>query len=90
MLTTDASTVGTGAELAQEGPEGLKSVSYFNRVLSKTERKYSTCHRKFLADIMAVCHFRHHLRGHVFVYGQTIAHFSFLSTKKDPWGCRAR
>ena len=43
VLTTDASTVGIGAELAQETPAGLRPVSYFSRTPSKSERRYSTC-----------------------------------------------
>ena len=63
ILTTDASTVGIGAELAQETNDGRKPVAYFSRALSKAERKYSTYDREFLAIVMAVRHFRHHLWG---------------------------
>ncbi len=38
VLTTDASTVGIGAELVQESSEGLRTIAHFSRVLSKTER----------------------------------------------------
>ena len=37
VLMTDASTVGIGAELAQETPAGLRPVSHFSRTLSKSE-----------------------------------------------------
>ena len=42
VLTTDASSVGLRAELAQVTPRNVKPVAYFSRVLSKTERGYST------------------------------------------------
>ena len=37
ILTTDASTVGIGAELAQETNDGRRPVAYFSRALSKAE-----------------------------------------------------
>ena len=40
VLTTDASSVGLRAELAQVTPGNVKPVAYFSRVLSKTERGY--------------------------------------------------
>ena len=39
VLTTEASTVRVGAELAQNTPDGLKPVAYFSRTLTKAERK---------------------------------------------------
>ena len=43
VLTTDASTVRIGAELAQERSKGLRPIAYFSRVLSKTEKKMILC-----------------------------------------------
>ena len=51
VLTTDASSVGLGAELAQVTPGNVvKSMAYFSRVLSKTERRYSTYDRVYGCD----------------------------------------
>ena len=51
VLTTDASSVGLGAELAQVTQGNVvKPVAYFSRVLSKTERRYSTYDRVFGCD----------------------------------------
>ena len=66
VLTTDASTVGIGAELAQENPAGLRPVSYLSRTLSKSERRYSTYDQEFLAIVMAIRHFRQRLLGTTF------------------------
>jgi hypothetical protein len=90
VLATDASAVGTGAELAQESNQGLKPVAYFSRALSKTERRYSTYDREFLAIVMAVRHFRHHLLGEHFRLRTDHRPLQFLSTASDPWGRRAR
>ena len=90
ILTTDASTVGIGAELAQSTPNGVRPVAYFSRVLTKTERKYSTYDREFLAIVMAVRHFRHHLIGTRFIVRTDHRPLQFRSVVKDPWGRRAR
>ena len=51
VLTTDASSVGLGAELAQVTTGNfVKPVAYFSRVLSKTERRYSIGQRVFGYD----------------------------------------
>ena len=42
ILTTDASTVAILVELVQSTPDGVRPVAHFSRVLTKTERKYST------------------------------------------------
>ena len=89
VLTTDAWTVGIGAELAQESPEGLRPVAYFSRVLSKTKRRYSTYDREFLAIMMTV-HFRHHLLGTNFLLRTDLRPPQYISVTKDPWGRHAR
>ena len=89
-LTTDASTVGIGAELARETPAGLRPVYYFSRTLSKSERRYSTYDREFLAIVMAIRHFRHHLLGTTFRLRTDHRHLQFMLTTKNPWGRQAR
>ena len=91
ILTTDASSVGLGAELAQVTQGNVvKPVAYFSRVLSKTERRYSTYDREFLAVIAAVRHFRHHLLGATFRLRTDHRPLQFMTNAKDPWGRRAR
>ena len=90
FFTTDASSVGLGAELAQVTPENVvKPVAYFSRVLSKTERQHSTYDREFLAVIAAVRHFRHHLWAQPFVFEQH-GGLQFVRNAKDRWGRRAK
>ncbi len=90
VLTTDASTVGIGSELAPESSERLRPIAYFSRVLSKTERRYSTYDREFLAVVMATRHFRHHLLRTKFLLRTDHFPLQYLSTAKDPWGRRDR
>ena len=91
VLTTDASSVGLGAELAQVTQGNVvKPVAYFSRVLSKTERRYSTYDREFLAVIAAVRHFRNHLLGATFRLRTDHRPLQFVTNAKDPWGRRAR
>ena len=67
VLVTDASTVGTGAMLAQLDrfkPDGrLNPVAFFHHILSSSERNYSTTDRELLAIVLAVKKFRVYLAG---------------------------
>ena len=90
VLTTDAFMVEIGAELAQQTPEGIRPVAYFSKTLSKSERKYSVYDKEFLAIVMAVHHFRHHLIGTKFCLRTDHHPLQFLANTKDPWGKRAR
>ena len=64
---TDASTVGTGAMLAQPDrfkPDGpLNPVAFFHHTLSSSERNYSTTDRELLAIALAVKKSRVYLAG---------------------------
>ena len=70
VLVTDASTVGTGAMLAQRDrykPDGpLNPVAFFHHTLSSSERNYSTTDRELLAIVLAVKKFRVYLAGQRF------------------------
>ncbi|KAL5509717.1 hypothetical protein EMCRGX_G005135 [Ephydatia muelleri] len=58
-LQTDASAVGIGAVLEQEG----HVIAYASRSLTPPERQYSVIERQCLAVVFAVKHFRHYLLG---------------------------
>ena len=90
VLTTDASTVGLGAELAQETHEGTHPVAFFSRAMTKTERNYSTYDRELLAIVSAIRHFRHHLLGRRFVLRTDHRPLQYFPVTRDPWGRRAR
>lgn len=63
VLNTDASNIGVGAVLSQEGPDGEKVVAYLSKVFNKCERCYCVTRRELLAVVMAVRHFKYYLCG---------------------------
>ena len=66
-ITTDASEVAVGAELAQRDAEGCwRPVAFFSRRLHPAETKYSPFDREVLGVYLTIRHFRHFLQGHSF------------------------
>jgi hypothetical protein len=61
-LCTDASNESLGAILSQNG----QVIEYASRVLTSTERNYSTIEKELLAIIFGVDHFRYYLLGRKF------------------------
>ena len=61
MLITDASNKCLGAVLAQGSKTKHNPISYWSRVLSELEQKYSTYEREALAIHDAIKHFRQYL-----------------------------
>jgi hypothetical protein len=78
-IYTDASKLGISSVLMQESDSGEKLVvSTASRVLSSTERKYSTCEQELLAVVYALQKFRLYIFGYkVTVYSDNKA-LSFL------------
>ena len=65
QLVVDASDGAIGAALHLIGEE-VKPISFFSRMLSPTESKYSAFGRELLAAYSAVKYFRHYLEGRTF------------------------
>lgn len=63
VVDTDASDMGVGAVLSQEGAEGEKVVIYFSWALSRPEHNYYVTRREMLGVVLALCHFRPYLYG---------------------------
>ena len=62
VLFTDASGVGVGSVLEQDG----RVISYASRSLTKAERNYSVIEKECLALVYGTKQFRHYLLGHRF------------------------
>ena len=77
-LQTDASAVGIGAVLEQEG----HVIAYASRSLTTPERQYSVIERECLAVVFAVKHFRHYLLGRPFSLHTDHQPLQWLSAQK--------
>ena len=78
ILQTDASAVGLGAILEQQG----HVIAYASRSLTSSERNYSVIQRECLAIIFALKQFRHYLLGRSFVLNTDHAPLQWLSAQK--------
>uniref|UniRef100_A0A8C5APC8 Gypsy retrotransposon integrase-like protein 1 n=1 Tax=Gadus morhua TaxID=8049 RepID=A0A8C5APC8_GADMO len=90
LLDTDASNVGNGAVLAQEGPEGERVVAYYSRTFNKAERRYCVTRRELLAIVRAVRHFKYYLCGRHFTVRTDHSALQWLMSFKEPEGQVAR
>jgi hypothetical protein len=62
VLTTDASDVGAGAVLQQEGEDGiLYPVCYYSHKFNVHQKRYSTVEKEALALVLAITHFEVYL-----------------------------
>ena len=77
-LQTDASAVGLGAMLEQNG----HPVVYASRLLTSLEKQYSVIQRECLAIVFALKQFRHYLLGGHFKILTDHAPLQWLSTQK--------
>ena len=77
-LQTDASDIGLGAVLEQEG----KVIAYASRTLTKSECNYSVIQKECLAIIFALKQFRHYLLGRKFQLMTDHAPLQWLSAQK--------
>lgn len=75
-LTIDASDVGWGGVLMQEGDDGIgHPISCFSKKFDKHQRHYSTIEKEYLALILALEHFE--------VYLSTTVHPVLVFTDHD-------
>lgn len=81
-LYCDASSVGLGAVLSQEG----KVIAYASRSLTKQERKFFPTELECLAVLWAIEKFRGYLEGYKFNVITDHASLVWLNNLKDPCG----
>uniref|UniRef100_A0A669CP14 ribonuclease H n=1 Tax=Oreochromis niloticus TaxID=8128 RepID=A0A669CP14_ORENI len=86
IVDTDASNVGVGAVLSQQGKAGKRVVAYFSRALGRAERNYCVTRRELLAVVLAVRHFWPYLHGCRFLLRTDHASLTWLLNFKHPEG----
>ena len=79
---TDASLVGLGVVLQQRQEGEVRVIAYASRVLSRTERNYSTTRRELLAVLFGFKQFRQFLLGRHFVL--RVDHSALTYLRKTP------
>ena len=68
IIDVDASGVGLGAVLSQEGEDGReRPIAYASRLISRTEKNYGSTKSEFLGVVRAFRHFRCYLLGKRFL-----------------------
>lgn len=90
ILDTDASNVGLGAVLSQEGEHGEQVTAYFSHSLSKPEGNYCVTQRELLAVVLGVHHFRPYLYGQRFILRIDHASLTWLLNFTEQEGQLAR
>ena len=78
VLQTDASSVGLGAVLEQNG----NVIAYASRALNSAERHYSVIQKECLATVFATKQFRHYLLGRHFQLLTDHCPLQWLSSQK--------
>lgn len=90
QIHSDASSVGIGSVLIQELSGIEHPVAFYSRLLTKTERNYSTTERELLALVDSINHFRPYIEGSRFVVVTDHMSLKWLKTLNNPSGRLAR
>lgn len=61
VLYTDVCDTGIGAVLAQDGPNGERTIAYARKSLKPNEMNYAMIEKEALAIVWGVKYFRHYL-----------------------------
>eukprot|EP00064_Thunnus_orientalis_P011662 superscaffoldBa00001704_g11693 len=90
VLDTDASSIGSGAVLAQVTSGGERVVAYHTKTFSKAERRYCVTRRELLVVISAIRQFKYYLGGLYFTVRTDHSALQWLTLFRDPEGQLAR
>lgn len=86
IVDNDASNVGLGAVLSQEGENGEQVIAYYSRSLNRPERNYCVTRRELPAVVLGLRHFRPYLYGRRFLLRTDHASLTWLLNFKEPEG----
>lgn len=90
VIRTDASDVALGAVLVQGEKEEEHPIEYASRLLSSSERNYSTTEREALAVVWALSKFRGYIEGQSIKIVSDHQPLRWLMSLKSPTGRLAR
>ena len=91
IIDVDASGVGLGAVLSQEGEDGReRPIAYASRLISRTEKNYGSTKSEFLGVVWAFRHFRCYLLGKRFLVRTDHKALKYWQKFKDPSAIIAR
>lgn len=80
ILETDSSDLAIGAVLGQVQQGERRTIAYFSKKLSSTQRRYSATERECLAVLLSIDHFKHFLEGTQFIVQTDAMSLTFLQT----------
>lgn len=80
VIETDSSDLAIGAVLVQIQDGVRRTIAYFSKKLSSTQRKYSATERECLAVLLAIENFKHFVEGSQFVVQTDAMSLTFLRT----------
>lgn len=80
IIETDSSDLAIGAVLVQIQDGDRRTIAYFSKKLSSTQRRYSATERECLAVLLAIENFKHFVEGSQFVVQTDAMSLTFLRT----------
>lgn len=80
IIETDSSDVAIGAVLVQIQGGERRSIAYFSKKLSSTQRRYSATERECLAVLLSIENFKHFVEGSKFIIQTDAMSLTFLRT----------
>lgn len=80
VIETDSSDLAIGAVLVQVQEGERKTIAYFSKKLSSTQKRYSATERECLAVLLSIENFKHFVEGSQFVVQTDAMSLTFLQT----------
>ena len=80
VIETDSSDLAIGAVLVQMHGGVRKTIAYFSKKLSSTQRRYSATERECLAVLLSIEHFKHFVEGTPFIVQTDAMSLTFLQS----------